>query len=108
MKDPMLVLRMKELELLKVRKEIDALHIVARLLSEERTIEPQSARKAEAGTAPKMAQNSEPKAETKVESKPEAKAPESKGIAAKPIEADMMEPIIMEPQPVFRQLIEMP
>lgn len=104
MKDPMLVLRMKELELLKVRKEIDALHIVARLLSEESTIEAQSARKAEAGTAPKMAQ----KTEGKVESKPEVKAPESKATTAKPVEADVMEPIIMEPQPVFRQLIEMP
>ncbi len=35
MKDPMQVLQMKEQELLKVRKEIDALHIAARLLSDD-------------------------------------------------------------------------
>ena len=35
MKNPMEVLRIKEQELLKVRKEIDALRITARLLSDE-------------------------------------------------------------------------
>lgn len=86
MKDPMLVLRMKELELLKVRKEIDALHIVARLLSEEKFSEARTT-------------------ETKVTATNTA---EAKTIEAKLVQADVMEPIIMEPQPVFRQLIEMP
>jgi len=36
MKNPLEVLRMKEQELLKVRKEIDALKITLRLLSEEK------------------------------------------------------------------------
>ena len=35
MKNPIEVLRMKEQELLKVKKEIDALRITARLLDEE-------------------------------------------------------------------------
>jgi hypothetical protein len=35
MKNPMEVLRMKEQELLKVRSEIDALRIAARLLSDD-------------------------------------------------------------------------
>jgi hypothetical protein len=35
MKNPMEVLRMKEQELVKVRREVEALQIVARLLSEE-------------------------------------------------------------------------
>lgn len=90
MKDPMQVLRMKELELLKVRKEIDALHIVARLLSEEKlSQEKRSEEKTIATTA-------------------ESKITESKTIEAKLVETDAMEPIIMESQPIFRQLIEMP
>ena len=37
MKNPMEVLRMKEQELVKVKREVEALQIVARLLSEEST-----------------------------------------------------------------------
>jgi hypothetical protein len=35
MKDPIEVLRAKELEIVKVRKEVDALRIAARLLSDD-------------------------------------------------------------------------
>jgi hypothetical protein len=35
MKDPIQVLRMKELELARVKKEVDALRIVAKMMSED-------------------------------------------------------------------------
>jgi len=42
MKNPMEVLKQKEQELLKVRSEIDALRIAARLLSDDTTAAPES------------------------------------------------------------------
>jgi hypothetical protein len=41
MKNPIEVLRMKEQELLKVRTEIDALRIAARLLNDDTSISPE-------------------------------------------------------------------